>query len=586
MAAASAADLRRSAETTASTSNLPFNFIFIFDRTIFRPVLFLRRGSVSCGGFAVQTWMNITRGVRNKLFLVLLVMGALPFIIVAVVSALEMVAMLEQSAEWVGRLRNSIISEHVTELFEKNFYVLHELALNPLILQYLASPETSDYRATINLLHDTNTIFSDRNIAALTAADSNQLIRTDLSKLVSLTGRRHFYEAMRGRDFISDMIVSRSTGKSIVVVEVPVKDELNRPIGMLQRNLDMASLQKFISEQDTSEISVIIMDRQGKTIVHSDKSLNFDFERQIDGRYKYIADKMGNDTGIFRARVDGEDSLVSYSRNWITDWAIVTILPYHYITEKVNEKIIGEIIIGIFMLTCVVVTAHILAVLATKPIIEITNAADDIVRGSKNVEKLEIDSDDELGKMAAAFNKIRSSRDAYRLESELDKLTKLYNKSTTENIGKMKLKTFRDQEPNDTIMALYVIDLDHFKEANDTFGHQFGDKVLMEFARNLRKKFRPNDCIGRFGGDEFVVIIDNLPGMEIVTRKARDIKEVASTLTIDGRNAGITASVGVAIIPQDGTDYDMVFKAADRALYHVKQNGRNGFYYLGAESIG
>ena len=530
--------------------------------------------------------MNITRGVRNKLFLLLLVMGAMPFIIVAVVASMEMVAQLEQSAERTGRLRNSIVSEHMTELFEKNFNILHELALNPIITRYLESPATEDYRATINLLHDTNTILHDRNMAALTAADSNQLIRTDLSRLVSLSGRQHFYEAMHGRDFISDILISRSTNKRIVVVEVPVKDRFNRPIGMLQRNLDLGNLQDFIKEQDTHEISVIIMDRQGKTIVHSDKSLDFEFEQKIDGRYKYIADRMKSDSGIFRAKIDGEDSLVSYSRNWITDWAIVTVQLYHFILEEVHEKFVKALIIGLFMLTCIIVIAHILAVRATKPIIEITNAADDIVRGSKNVEKLEIDSDDELGKMAAAFNKIRSSRDAYRLESELDKLTKLYNKSTTKNIGKMKLKAFKDQEPNETIMALYIIDLDHFKEANDNFGHQFGDKVLMEFARNLRKRFRPNDCIGRFGGDEFVVIIDNLPGIEIVLRKAREIKQVASELVIDGRNAGITASVGVAIIPQDGTDYDLVFKAADRALYHVKQNGRNGFYYEGAETIG
>ena len=102
---------------------------------------------------------------------------------------------------------------------------------------------------------------------------------------------------------------------------------------------------------------------------------------------------------------------------------------------------------------------------------------------------------------------------------------------------------------------------------------------MVEFSKNLRKKFRPNDCIGRFGGDEFVVIIDNLPTIEIVNRKAREIKQVALDLVIDGINAGITASVGIAIIPQDGTDYETVFKAADTALYYVKNNGRNGFYY-------
>ena len=209
-----------------------------------------------------------------------------------------------------------------------------------------------------------------------------------------------------------------------------------------------------------------------------------------------------------------------------------------------------------------------------------------IISGNGKIEKIEIQSDDEFGQMAAAFNKIRSARDAYQLEAELDTLTKLYNKASTENIGKMKLQAFNKPEENDTLLAMYIIDLDHFKEANDTYGHQFGDKVLVEFAKNLRKKFRPNDCIGRFGGDEFVVIIDNLPDIEIVIRKAKDIKQVAPSLLIDGVNPGVTASIGIAIVPNDGKDYDTIFKAADNALYYVKKHGRNGFYYKGADGVG
>ncbi len=511
-------------------------------------------------------------------------MGALPCIIIIAVDAWEMVRGLEEVAQKNGLLRNSVISEHVTEHFRKNFHVLHELALNPMIIEYINSPNENQRKSVLNLLHDTNTIFHDRNMAALTGADAMQLIRTDGSKLVNLTGRQHFYEAMRGRDFISDIILSRSTGERIVVVEVPVKDRLDRPIGMLQRNFNLDAINQFIQEQVTDEISVIIIDREGKTIAHSDKFMRFEIEYDEVGRYKFIADSAVGDTGTIRTKIDGVDVLASYSRNWLTDWIIITVQPYSYISRQVYFKITEAATIGLLMLALVCATAHILAIKATKPIIEITNAADKIVKGNK-IEKLEIDSDDELGQMAAAFNKIRSARDAYQLESELDKLTKLYNKSTTENIGKMKLKTFSEQGAG-TIMALYIIDLDHFKEANDTHGHQFGDKVLVEFSRNLRKKFRPNDCIGRFGGDEFVVIIDNLPSMDIVIRKARDIKNVAAELTIDGRNAGVTASIGVAIIPQDGLDYDTVFNAADSALYHVKANGRNGFYYKGADAIG
>ena len=530
--------------------------------------------------------MQVTKSIRNKLFLLLLIMGALPFLIVIVFNAREMVHDLEEEARRDGLLRNSVISEHLTNLVKHNFNMMNELALNPMIIQYLDNPSEEMRRPVINLLHDTNTIIHDRNMAALTAPDGMQLLRTDGSKLVNISDRKHFQEAMQNRAYVSDVLISRSTGERIIVMEVPVKDRWNRPIGMLQRNFDLSGLHNFIGDYDTDDIKVLVIDRQGQTIAHSGGNRNFEGEFYEDARYKYLADVATDDSGMLRLKVDGRDSLASYSLNFITDWIVVTVQPYDEISDRVYDKMFDLAIIGLVMLEIVAMSAYYLSVVATDPIIKITNVANKIVKGSKDIEKLEIDSDDEIGQMVEAFNQIRTARDAYRLESELDKLTKLYNKATTENIGKMKLKNFREMDPNDTIMALYIIDLDHFKDANDRYGHQYGDRVLIEFSRQLRKKFRPNDCIGRFGGDEFVVIIDNLPRMEIVLRKARDIKSVASNLELDGKNAGITASVGIAIIPQDGTEYDEVFNTADSALYYVKAHGRNGYYYKGADEIG
>jgi diguanylate cyclase (GGDEF)-like protein len=391
---------------------------------------------------------------------------------------------------------------------------------------------------------------------------------------------------MRGRIFVSDILISRSTGKRIVVLEVPVKDKLNYPIGMVQRNFNLDVLQEFVKTYDNDEGFIIVMDRLGKTIAHSDeKSFSFQNENDNNGRYKYIVDKVKGDSGVLRIKIDGKDVLASYSRNWITDWIVVTSQPYDQIWEQVYLGVFKSIMIGMVILLLVFVTAHVFSLRFARPIIQITNAANKIISGNGKIDKIEIDSDDEFGQMAAAFNKIRSARDAYQMESELDKLTKLYNKSTTENIGRMKIKNFNDIPNNDTFMALFIIDLDHFKEANDTYGHQFGDKVLVEFSKNLRKKFRPNDCIGRFGGDEFVVMIDNLPTMEIVIRKAKEINQVALELVVDGMNPGVTASIGIAIIPQDGTDYETVFKAADSALYYVKKHGRNGYYFKNAECV-
>ena len=191
----------------------------------------------------------------------------------------------------------------------------------------------------------------------------------------------------------------------------------------------------------------------------------------------------------------------------------------------------------------------------------------------KQQNKILLEKNIELETALLAVENMRIDRDNYRTESEVDKLTKLYNKDTTKKICDEKIQNLEAGQ----VAVLYVIDLDHFKEANDNFGHQYGDRILVEFAVQLRHIFRANDCVGRFGGDEFIALIVGDMTEEVIFRKAKQIQQVASQLDIEGKPAGISSSIGIAIAPTHGYDYETLFKRADKALYAVKENGRNGY---------
>jgi diguanylate cyclase (GGDEF)-like protein len=521
---------------------------------------------------------EFNKGIRAKVFLLFLVMGAFPFITLILISARSTIAELEISVKQSGELRNTLISEHISSLVKINQHVLRSLALNPLINQYIQAPSEEKLATVTKLLNETNDIFNDTNFMVFTGSDAQQIIRTDNSTLVNVGKRQHFQEAMKGRGYVSDILKSMSTGKMIVVIEEPVLDAEGKPVGMVQRNFDLEALQEFIQFINEDDISIVVMDRTGKVIANSESIEELGDEYMLDNKYKFIIDKVYNSSGVIHTDIDGVDSLLAYSRNVDTGWMIVTIRSYDYIYDQAKERAVKSIAVGLSMLLAGILIAYLFAIRATKPIIEMTNVVDDIVSGKASVNKIEVNSDDELGQMAAAFNKIKSDRDAYQLESELDKLTELFNKKTMENLCRMKLKTFNENEASNIFMAFYIIDLDHFKEVNDILGHQFGDRVLVEFAKGLKKIFRPNDCIGRFGGDEFVVIVDSLPNMEVVLRKAEQIKQIAFNMTIDGKERFVTASIGIAIAPQSGRDYDTLFAAADKAVYHVKNSGKNGYY--------
>ena len=536
--------------------------------------------------------MEINKGIRAKLFLLFIVMGAIPFVILVGMSARSTLDDLREYAKERDQLKNDIISEHISDLIEKNQIVLRSLALTPELIEYIKEPTPQRREVVAKILDDTNKIFGDTNNMAVTGADAWQLIRTDGATLVNLNKRQHFKEAMKGRSFVSSIISSMSTGNSIIVVEAPVFNGDGKPIGMVQRNFDLIALREYITKFSEEDVYIILMDKDGHVIANSNEEEKNANRYSNDTSYKFIMDMVYNSSGSMFLTMNGEESLVAYSRNINTGWMIVTIRPYHNILNTAYDKAVKALIFGVFMLFLGTFVAYWVTVHITKPIMAITTVADEIISGNATVNTIEISSDDELGQMAEAFNKIRNERekmvvdidkikterDDFKLASELDKLTGLFNKKTMENLCKMKLNDFNKKNAPNIFMAFYIIDLDHFKEVNDLLGHQFGDKVLVEFSSGLKKCFRTNDCIGRFGGDEFVVIVDSLPNMDIVIRKAEQIRQVAYNLTVDDKKNMVTASIGVAIAPQNGRDYDSLFAAADKAVYYVKNHGKNGYY--------
>ena len=137
--------------------------------------------------------------------------------------------------------------------------------------------------------------------------------------------------------------------------------------------------------------------------------------------------------------------------------------------------------------------------------------------------------------------------------------------------------------------VLMMIDLDSFKPVNDIYGHDMGDKVLLRFAEIIRSAVRTTDLTGRIGGDEFIAYCANISDEDVIAEKVRYINEqvVAAAKELMGEDMSIPlgASVGCAFSPDEGKDFQTLYKKADKALYDVKQNGKHGyrFYHESSE---
>ena len=126
--------------------------------------------------------------------------------------------------------------------------------------------------------------------------------------------------------------------------------------------------------------------------------------------------------------------------------------------------------------------------------------------------------------------------------------------------------------------AFLLVDLDNFKQLNDTYGHLIGDKALQAVASGLKTFFRSTDIISRFGGDEFVVLMKHIRGKEVIDPlMERFLQTMDEIFDSEPKYSQLHISVGISLIPRDGFDFMTLYQKADQALYEVKKNGKHNY---------
>nr|WP_306793069.1 GGDEF domain-containing protein [Desulfopila inferna] len=173
-----------------------------------------------------------------------------------------------------------------------------------------------------------------------------------------------------------------------------------------------------------------------------------------------------------------------------------------------------------------------------------------------------------------------------QLEEALEKVSNLANHDPLTGLPNLRLARERLHSAvtlsrrKGWMTAVMFIDLDGFKDVNDSHGHDIGDQVLQEVADRLEESLRQADTVARIGGDEFLVIQTEVPHRLAAAKVAgKIVQKVSEPIIIGGNEITIGASIGIAVYPQDGEESRVLMKKADDAMYYTKRIGKNNYTF-------
>ena len=179
----------------------------------------------------------------------------------------------------------------------------------------------------------------------------------------------------------------------------------------------------------------------------------------------------------------------------------------------------------------------------------------------------------EVSALSESQAKLAASNVELEMKARVDVLTRIWNRGAIHEIAERELE---DGRALATSTAIAILDLDHFKQVNDTHGHAAGDEVLRVVSQRLRATIRPIDAVGRYGGEEFLVVLPRIARESVVQVCERIRYEIAKELVVSGGvTIPITCSVGAVLVEDDGESVEALVRAADGALYEAKRAGRD-----------
>lgn len=405
---------------------------------------------------------------------------------------------------------------------------------------------------------------------------------------------RPYYKDVKStlRHTFTEVFVAKFALTPVVGIAAPAVKE-GEFIGYAYCGLRLDRIRDIVKEFSLKEgVFITLIDKNGKVITSNreDQKPMHGFERgdlQVT-KFGLILETRNNDHGRKNSlRIDTLYHSFFYNELKLREdigWSVVmevSLIPYlDVLFSKLN---VSFLLLHLFTFISFLISRF-LTFVATRPVSKLADSIDVITR---NIEKrpdilLPNTNITEIKKLNISFEamakKALEYMDELRKLAYYDLLTELPNRTLLKDRIE---NAIRFAKRNGTRVAVLFIDLDYFKTVNDTLGHEVGDRILAQVAKRLNSVFRSTDTVARFGGDEFVAVIPDLKDINDVVKVTEKVLRVFETpFEVEGEDIYLSASVGIALYPDNGTDPTELIKNADMAMYRAKEEGKNNFAFF------
>ena len=343
--------------------------------------------------------------IKTILVTCMVLITAVPLIVATIINYVQSMTTAKGNYEALNQQQAAILESQLSELISENIRAMESVATSPEVIDFMKGDRSEATTARmVEFLKSVDSNLNDNNSTVLTGPDGMQLARSK-GECVDVSGREYYGEAMAGHTYISNVVVSKTTGSRIVVPVVPIRDESGKVLGFIQRNFNISILHDFVVGTAEEGQTLVVLDRNGVVIAHSLHEITAQDKDDDRSSTDYYLGAKNQGKGTVNEKINGTNMILSYQLEPTSEWTVVVERNYDEAMTSAMKGALVIVFVGLILLATATAVAVIVGNSISRPVKALNDTISSMAGGHfKRLDDMEgfAGRNDEFGEMVRA----------------------------------------------------------------------------------------------------------------------------------------------------------------------------------------